>query len=60
MENKDRNTGIGFCGLLTIAFIVLKLCNIITWSWFWVFAPMWIPISIGIIIVILFWKLIKK
>lgn len=49
MENKSTDSGIGFCGLLTIAFIVLKLCNVITWSWWWIFAPIWIPLCIGII-----------
>ena len=43
MENKTVNkSGIGFCGLLTIAFIVLKLCGVIAWSWVWVLAPLWI------------------
>lgn len=36
----------GFPTLLTIAFIVLKLCNVITWSWWWVLSPIWIPIAI--------------
>ena len=35
-----------FPTLLTIAFIVLKLCNVITWSWWWVLAPLWIPPAI--------------
>jgi len=43
MESKTYNkNGIGFCGLLTIAFIVLKLCGVINWSWIWVLAPLWI------------------
>ena len=33
----------GFPTLLTIAFIVLKLCNVVTWSWWWVLSPIWIP-----------------
>lgn len=42
--NENRNNGstaggIGFCGLLTIAFIVLKLTGFIDWSWLWVLAP---------------------
>lgn len=45
--NKNNGTsgaksGIGFTGLLTIAFIVLKLCGIINWSWWWVLSPLWI------------------
>lgn len=27
---------------LQIAFIALKLFNIITWSWLWVLSPLWI------------------
>jgi hypothetical protein len=38
-----NNTGIGFFGLLTIVFIILKLTNYIDWSWFWVLAPLWMP-----------------
>ena len=45
--------GIGFFGLLTIAFIVLKLCNIITWSWLWVLSPIWIPAILFVVILIL-------
>jgi hypothetical protein len=43
-DKSHRSTGIGFLGLLTVAFIVLKLCNIITWSWWWVLAPLWAPL----------------
>lgn len=37
--------------LLGIAFVVLKLCNVITWSWWWVTAPFWIPavLAVGMI-----------
>ena len=55
-ENKTNTTvsgGIGFCGLLTIVFIVLKLLGKITWSWIWVLAPLWIELIITIIILII-------
>jgi hypothetical protein len=38
--------GISFAGLLTIVFIVLKLCHVIAWSWLWVLAPMWIGVAL--------------
>lgn len=38
--------GPGFCTLLGLVFIVLKLCNVINWSWWWVTAPLWIPAGI--------------
>lgn len=45
-------SGIGFAGLLTIAFIVLKLCHVIDWSWLWVLSPLWISAGLVIIIII--------
>ena len=45
--------GIGFLGMLTILFIALKLTGYITWSWWWVLAPMWIPVVLAIIILII-------
>ena len=41
-EKSSTVGGIGFTGLLTIAFIVLKLVGVISWSWVWVLAPIWI------------------
>lgn len=46
----NTSGGIDFCGLLTIVFIVLKLCKVISWSWVWVLAPTWIPTLIVIIL----------
>jgi hypothetical protein len=57
MENNKNNTrgGIGFCGLLTVAFIVLKLCNVITWSWVWVLSPLWISLALSVVIALIVW-----
>lgn len=51
-ENVAANGGIGFGGLLTIVFIVLKLTHVINWSWWWVLAPSWIPLSIAVFLLI--------
>ena len=50
-NNSGTSGGIGFCGLLTIVFIVLKLCGVISWSWVWVLSPLWISFSLVVIIV---------
>ena len=34
--------GMGFVGVLTLIFIVLKLTGNINWSWLWVLSPIWI------------------
>jgi len=44
--------GIGFFGLLAIVFITLKLCGVISWSWWWVLAPLWIPAVLVIVLVL--------
>lgn len=38
--------------LLLVAFIVLKLCKVIAWSWWWVLAPAWIPATLVLLIAI--------
>jgi len=49
MEKKIvANYGISTSTLLGIAFVVLKLCNVIDWSWVWVTAPFWAPLALCI------------
>lgn len=36
---------------LGIAFIVLKLCHVIAWSWWWVLCPFWIGLAIALAVV---------
>ena len=43
--------GIGFTGLLQVAFIVLKLTHYIEWSWCLVLAPTWISIAIVLVLI---------
>lgn len=38
--------GLSLCNLLTVAFVVLKLCKVIAWSWWWVLSPLWAPWAI--------------
>ena len=49
---KDGSISIGFSGILFIVFLILKLTNVITWSWWWVTAPLWITIALNILIII--------
>jgi hypothetical protein len=39
------HSGIKFLPALTLIFITLKLCEVITWSWLWVLAPLWGPFA---------------
>ena len=44
--------GMSFLEVLLLVFIILKLCKIINWSWWWVLSPIWIPIGLWLILLI--------
>lgn len=50
MKIKKTGSSVGVVGLLQVAFIVLKLCNIIKWSWLWVLSPTWITAAIVVLL----------
>ena len=52
-NNLNINSNGSFLGFLTLIFITLKLCHVIDWSWVWVLAPLWIPLSIVLAIAII-------
>ena len=53
-ENKTTvSGGVGVLGLLGVAFVVLKLCKVINWSWWWVTAPFWIPVGVAVLLIVL-------
>lgn len=49
-DRSGKSGGITLCGLLAVAFIVLKITGFISWSWLWVLAPLWIPVLIGLLL----------
>lgn len=53
MADTKSSGGVSFFGLLAIVFIVLKLIGTIKWSWLWVLAPLWIPLAIAILVLII-------
>lgn len=53
MDKQKSSGGIGFSGLLCVAFIVLKLCHVIDWSWGWVLSPIWISAILVVVCAII-------
>ena len=49
-KNVSVQVGPNFFGLLTIVFIVLKLTGYISWSWWWVLAPLWGGVALVLVI----------
>lgn len=46
----ELNTGTLFLELMFLMFLGLKISGLIDWSWWWVFAPIWIPFAGGILV----------
>jgi hypothetical protein len=54
-NNNGSNGGGFFMSLLAVLFIGLKLTGYITWSWWWVLAPLWGPVLFLIIFIFILW-----
>lgn len=54
-NNKSDNVsgGMGVTGALGVAFVVLKLLGIIEWRWLWVLSPFWLPLVLGVVILVI-------
>ena len=54
-DNISVNSGSWFLPALFLVFLVLKLTNVITWSWWWVTAPLWggCVLAIAIMLIVL-------
>ena len=50
--NKE-NLGTSLVMVLFIVFLILKLTDQIDWSWWWVTAPLWIPLGIVLVVSII-------
>jgi len=51
MSDNKSTGGIGIGMILFLIFMTLKLTGNITWSWWWVTAPLWIPILLVVFII---------
>ena len=48
----ERN-GLTLADVLLVVFIILKLCGVVNWSWWWVLSPVWISIIFVIFVSLL-------
>lgn len=61
---RDKTTvriGINFAEVLGVVFIALRLCGVIDWPWVWVLAPIWMPIGLWLLAVLIafIWAMLK-
>lgn len=59
MKESNGSSKYGILTILGIIFIILKLCKVISWSWFWVLCPFWIELLMVVGLIIFVHWLIK-
>lgn len=53
-SDSTKSSGLGLSSILTIIFVLCKLFGVIDWSWWWVFSPVWIPLTVILIGVLIY------
>lgn len=48
-----KEAGTDLASTLLIVFIVLKLTGLISWSWWWVLAPLWITLAVAALCIVI-------
>lgn len=43
-------SNLGFCEVLGLVLVVLKLTEVITWSWWLVLAPLYVPLLVTFVL----------
>lgn len=51
--NNVRSEGVGIFGVIFIVLLILKLLNAVNLTWYWVTAPLWMPLVAYIAVVLL-------
>jgi len=60
MNTKTVKYGISLPDAFLLAFVILKLCNVIDWSWVWVISPLWLQCLVSLIVEIIKIRLERK
>jgi hypothetical protein len=51
-SNRDKSSsGLPLVTIHFVVFLVLKLTHVITWSWWWVTAPLWISFAVCLLVI---------
>lgn len=52
-NNQPTTVSLNVAGLLGVAFVILKLCGVIDWSWWLVTLPFWGGLAIALVIFVI-------
>ena len=49
-----------FSWCLCLLFVVGKLCGVVGWGWLWVLSPLWVPVVLGLVVLLCYAILMIK
>jgi len=49
-SSSSSSGGVGVLGLLGVLFVGLKLTGFVSWSWWWVTAPLWGEFALSLLV----------
>lgn len=50
-RNSERlGSGLTVPTIVTLVFVILKLCHVIDWRWIWVLAPIWMTFALAMLV----------
>ena len=55
MEKKNPSQAIGLSlpVVVFVVFLILKLTNLVTWSWWWITSPLWIVVALVVVLAVI-------
>jgi hypothetical protein len=46
-------TGLSLPVVVFVVFLILKLTNLVTWSWWWITSPLWIVAALVVVLAVI-------
>lgn len=55
MEKKNPSpaTGLSLPFVVFVVFLILKLTNLVKWSWWWITSPLWIVAALVVVLAVI-------
>jgi len=52
-KNPSPATGLSLPAVVFVVFLILKLTNLVKWSWWWITSPLWIVVALVVVLVVI-------
>jgi len=52
-KNPSPATGLSLPVVVFVVFLILKLTNLVTWSWWWITSPLWIVAALVVVLAVI-------